>query len=340
MIKAKKLVTGLLLVSLLLASLVGCSPSANTSGDTGSGENKTSDSGSNWPKSAVEIVLPYSPGGEVDLSARIFAKYLTQELGENFVVTNMPGASGSICYDHVANSDPDGHTLTYCHDAKIIGNVAGVVQQSYKDFEIGGMAVQGTTQVWSARADSEYNTVEKIVEKLKQDPGSLSFATILGGFTHLEMLAFQDEAGVELKALDVGASAADHLSALLGGHVDIATNAYTLVKDYVETGELVVLGNVSAERDPFIPDIPTFKEQGVNLEFSRIYPFYFPKGTPKEVIDRFSSAIEKISQDENFIADMEGLFLNVKYYSPEETTAIVAEKYDYINSFDELKPNN
>lgn len=328
MFKAKGLVTSFLLLAIILSALVGCSSDANTSGQGGS-----------YPTSAVEIVIPYGPGGDTDLNARTLAKYLTLELGESFVVTNMSGASGSIAYDHVKNANPDGTTMLFAHNAMLISNVAGVVQSNYTDYEVGGIGVQATTQVWSTLADAEYNTTEKIINKLKAEPGSLTFATLFGNFTHLEFLTFQREAGVELKSLDAGAGAADHLSALLGGHVDIISTPYNVVSDYVETGEVVILGNVSGERDPLIPDVPTFKEQGINLEFSKIYPFFFPKGTSSEIITTFTNALEKISQDEEYIADMNAMYMVTEYYSPEESLDIITNAYEFINTFDEIKPN-
>ena len=328
MLKAKRLIVSFLLLSIILASLAGCSSDTGTSGG-----------GPGYPTSAVEIVIPYGPGGDTDLNARTIAKYLTLEFGESFVVTNMPGASGSIAYDHVKNSNPDGTTVLFAHNAMLISNVAGVVEANYTDFEVGGIGVQATTQVWSTLADAEYNTTEKIIEKSKADPGSLTFATLFGNFTHLEFLTFQREAGIELKSLDSGAGAADHLSALLGGHVDIISTPYNVVSDYVETGEVVILGNVSAERDPLIPDVPTFKEQGVNLEFSKIYPFFFPKDTSEEIVTTFTNALEKITQDEEYISDMNAMYMVTEYYSPEESFEMITDAYEFINTFDEIKPN-
>lgn len=342
--KTRKIIISTIVILFLATTLlIGCTQNSvvpaptNIESPEKASENTVASKDIDWPKSSIQIVIPYNPGGDTDLNARTLAKYLTIKLGKNVTVTNMPGASGSVAYDYVKDSKPDGYTILFAHNAMLISNITGVVQSNYSDYKVGGIGVQSTTQVWVTNAKSEYNTVEKVVQKLKSEPESLTFATLFGNFTHLESLAFERETGVMLKKIDAGAGAADHLAALLGGHVDVISVPYSVVADYVETGEIVVLGNVSAERDPSISEVETFKEQGINLEFSKIYPFFFPKDTPSEIIDIFTSQLENVCNENEYKADMNEMYMVTNYYNPEESTKLLDDVYSFFMTFDEIQ---
>ena len=103
---------------------------------------------SGWPSDTIQIVIPYSPGGDTDLNARTIAKYIGNLLDVNVVVTNMPGASGSIAYDYVFNAKPDGYTVLFAHNAMLITNLTGVTQNKFSDYKVAGIGVEATTQVW------------------------------------------------------------------------------------------------------------------------------------------------------------------------------------------------
>ncbi len=154
----------------------------------------------------------------------------------------------------------------------------------------------------------------------------------------LEVLAIEREAGVQFFKIDAGASSVDHLASLLGGHVDMVSVPYNVAKPYLETGELIVLGNVSAERDPLIPDVPTMKEQGVDLHFSKIYPFFFPKDTPDDIVETFTAALKAVVENPKYVEDLAGMAMWAKYYSPEEAKAALDAVYEFFNTFDEIKP--
>lgn len=289
----------------------------------------------NYPTKPIQVILPYTTGGDTDVAARVIGKYLSNELKKPVVVTNMPGSSGAVAINKVASSDPDGHTVLFHHTAMLIGSMLGLTDKSYNDFTPGGIAMGSLSQVWVVKSSSGFKSIQDVVSKAKAQPESVKFATLFGNFTHLEALAFEKSAGVKLKKVDAGA-ASEHLAALLGGHVDMISIQYNLIADYVEKGDLIPLAVLCAETNPLIPKVKTMKQQGIDMNFEKMYYYMFPKNTPKEVVDVFAAALKKVADNPQYQAEAKKMYMSPLYKSPAETQTILKVTSDYIHTFKDL----
>lgn len=277
-----------------------------------------------YPEKPIQLIVPYGAGGDTDTNARVLSKYLSEELGQAVVVSNVTGASGVVGTQQVLEAAPDGYTVLFNHPTMLMNSLLGLTDISYKDFENAGIACLDDANVFVVNADSPYETLDDIIEDAKNRPGKLRFATSIGSFTHLQILAFQQKTGTEIASADLGDMAA-YVTALLGDQIEIIGCQYGVVKDYIESGKFRCVGVLSEERNPLIPDVPTFKEQGVDLALSKFFFFAFPKGTPENIVNTFSAALEKVCQKEEYMKEANEVLVTPTYMAPEDALAYIEE---------------
>jgi tripartite-type tricarboxylate transporter receptor subunit TctC len=283
-----------------------------------------------YPNKAIQIIVPAGAGGDTDLNCRIMAKYLEKELGQPVVIVNVNGAGGSLGTRKVKDAAPDGYTAVFFHPSMFLNKIMGLVDYSFGDFENAGVAVIDNTNVFVVNATSPYKNLTDLVSAAKAKPGKVKFATETGGFTHLQILAFQKETGTTLNVVDVG-SAAQKTVALLGKQIDVIGISYGIIKDYVTSGRFRVIGVMAEETNPLIPEVKTFKEQGVNIAFPKFFYYLFPKGTPKEVVSKFSAAMEKVSKDSALKAELNKFMVSPVYMNPATAgTYMTAQEATYV----------
>jgi tripartite-type tricarboxylate transporter receptor subunit TctC len=272
-----------------------------------------------YPQKPIQVVVPAGAGGDTDINCRILAKYLEKELGQSVVTVNVGGAGGTLGTRKVKDAAPDGYTALFFHPGMLLNKVLGLADYSFQDFEVAALAVLDETNIFASNAKAPYNNMAELAKILKEKPKSISFATEIGSFTHLHVLAFQEAAGVEMNIVDVGGAAAK-TAALKGGQIDVIGTQYGLVKDYIKNGDFKAIGVLSEKRNPAFPDVPTFKELGYNIAFTKFFFYSFPKGTPKEIIDRFSAAVKKVVENPDYQKEaFNALYVTAAYMGPKET---------------------
>lgn len=247
---------------------------------------------SSWaPSGTVSIVVPANAGGNTDLSARVFAYYAGQLSGGTFIVVNANGASGSVAADQVLSSAADGMTFLYGHALVNVANIAGVTDYNYTAFKLGPTFAKDPAQQLYVNAE-KYADLDAFIEAAKANPGALQAVTEVGAYTYYELLEFEKQAGIDLALVD-GGSNSEKIAGMLGGQYDLMPGAYINCKDYLASGEFNVLGVPSEERFDLIPDIPTFKEQGVDLVYPDCdFSFYFPADTSDDVITWYEELVQ------------------------------------------------
>ena len=286
---------------------------------TGGSEAKTS-----YPDKTVKIILPYAAGGDTDLNARLAAKYLTQELGQTVVVSNMTWASGTVASQYVKDAKPDGYEMMFNHNNVLIHKLLGLADYSYDSFAVAATIVSDNATGLVVPADSKYQTLQDLIDDAKANPGKIIYATQAGAFTTLLGLVLEDKAGIDLNIVDAG-GAAEQITAMLGGQSDVSAFPYGLVKDQVTAGKMRYLCIFAEEDNPLIAGVPTAKEEGIDLALTRKYSFYMPKDTPQEVIDTFSSALKKVSENPQFIEESNAMFATPDYMDQKETEEYLRE---------------
>lgn len=291
-----------------------------------------------YPTKPIQVIVPAGAGGDTDLNSRMIGKYMEKELGQPLAVVNVSGAGGTLGTQKVKDAAPDGYTVLFFHNNVLLNNLLGLANYTFSDFENGGMAILDKSGVWAVSAKSKYKTLKDLIDDAKNNPGKIKYATEYGAFSHLQGLAFQEAAGVELNIVDVGGNAAK-TAALKGDQIDVISTQYGLIKDFVTKGDFRVLGVLSDERNPLMSDVPTFKEQGVNMVFDKCFYYLFPKGTPKEIVDKFTKALEKVLKNEELKKEATKFIVTPSYKSPSDCASYLKNAAEYYGTFkDKIKP--
>jgi putative tricarboxylic transport membrane protein len=310
----------ILIIVLVFSVLIGTGLFANGQTEQGSGG---AASAPEYPTKAIQVVVPAGAGGDTDLNSRILAKYLEKELGESVIIVNTGGAGGTLGSRKVKDSKADGYTVLFYHPSMLLNKLLGLVDYSAEDFANAGLAVLDQTNVFVTSAESPYDNIADVAKILKANPRSLSFATEVGAFTHLQSMAFQEAAGVELNIVDVGGAAAK-TAALKGRQIDIIGTQYGLVKDFIANGDFKALGVLSEKRNESFPDVPTFKEQGFDISFTKFFFYSFPAGTPQYAIDTFTQALKRVVANPEYVAEAKkALLVTPTYMDPAEAMKFI-----------------
>lgn len=342
--KVKFLTTALSCMTAAAIFMSGCgSSSAASSASSGAGSATTSQSSAadqsaktDYPKKNIQLVVPLSAGGDTDLNARLLATYLSKKLGVSVVVLNVAGGSGTIGMDQVKNSNPDGYTVLFYHTEAMIPEIAGMVNDKLADsFKLVGTCLTDNTTILVTYKGAPYQNLSQLKQYAKANPGKVQFGMMTGGYPHLIGLALQQKMGVKLNLVDVGGNS-PKLAAILGKKTDVINIQYSLVKDYLQRGDLVCLGLCSPERNDLLPDVKTTKEEGVDMDFNKFFFCAMPKNTPDDVVNRFSEAMNSVVEDPEFIASAKKSYLNPTYMNPADTVTYANKVYNNLVQYQDL----
>lgn len=278
----------------------------------------------------IEIVVPQKAGEISDLSARILAKYLTEEIGQSVVVTNLPGSGGSTAAHMVDDAEANGDTLLYIEESTLTNALAGTLDMSWRDFELISYFGSSNSFIWATSKDSGITDVESL-KKYYEDNGPIPAGVTVGNPSHFYAVAIEQATGIEFKPIDAG-SGADKLIALLSGQLVSFPSSYAAVADYLKTGEVCTAGCIGPERSPVMPDVPTFNEQGADLGlgFDKFFILGATKGTPSEKIAAIDKAVAAVMSNPDCIAEMEANGYTADYKDAAGAAAYLQEKEAYL----------
>lgn len=326
-----------LTMALAMVLLAGCgnNSSSSSAGTSGSGAgSSTSQSGTleNYPDGPIQIILPAKPGGDVDSSGRLFAKDLEQYIGTTVVPVNVDGGGGNLAMKQIMDAEADGQqVINYFSYANAV--LGGKLEYAWEDIVPVACYAKNDTQILIVSGDAPYDNAQELVEYMKENPNTVSFAVTLGSPSHYHAVAFEQASGTSFKKVDIG-SGSDKIVAMLSGEVDVVSSTVGIAKDYIESGDVKVIGSLSSERSEFAPDIPTLNEQGVDIGdvgFAVYYTVWVKAGTPQEIIDALASSIEQMVNDSTYQEDCENLQFAPLYMGPEEVAEYEQAYYDFLN---------
>jgi len=246
-----------------------------------------------YPSRPIRIVVPYSPGGPVDVTARIFAEPLGRYLRQSIIVDNRAGGNAAIGTEFVARSAPDGYTLLMAAPAHT-SNPSLMKSLSFdtaKDFT-GISCIMDQPLLIAVHSDLEVNTLDELLAKLRANPGKFNYGTSgAGGPQHLMGEMFKTATGTQITHIPYKGAAPASV-ALLAGETQVAFSTPTNILPHIKTGKLKVLAVSNAKRSPFTPDIPTLAELGVTgFNYSSWTGLLAPTATPKDVIQKLYSGV-------------------------------------------------
>jgi len=245
-----------------------------------------------YPDRAIQIVVPYTPGGTVDLLARALGPRLTAAWGQPVVVLNRPGAGGSVGAESVAKSAPDGYTLFISTNSPLTTNLALYPSLGYeplRDFEP-VILVGENSLVLAANPKLSVKTVKDLIALAKSKPGELNAATSGNGSTaHLSLASFNKQAGVSITHVPYRGGVPS-LTAAMSGEVQLVFSDVVPAAPQIQDGRLTALGLTGLRRTRVAPDIPTLHESGLpGFSITAWVGVVAPKGTPNDIVQKLKS---------------------------------------------------
>jgi tripartite-type tricarboxylate transporter receptor subunit TctC len=246
-----------------------------------------------WPSRTVRIVAPFGAGSTPDLVARLIADRLQQKLGQTFVVENKAGAGGIIGTDAVAKADPDGYTIGVSIGGPLAINTLLMSKLPYNPAKEIAPITQLITQpsALAVNASLGVNSVAELIDLLKKNPGKYNFGSIgNGSLSHLAMAAIAQKSGTEIAHIPY-ASSPQAMTAVIRGDVQMACMPAISVKPHAADGKVKMLAVSTAKRSAYLPEVPTLKESGIDVEADAWMGLIAPAGTPAAVIDKINKEV-------------------------------------------------
>jgi tripartite-type tricarboxylate transporter receptor subunit TctC len=251
-----------------------------------------------YPSRPVKIVVPFGAGGPADVYSRVLAQHLSDALKQPFVVENRPGAGSIVGTDAVAKSAPDGYTLLAMSNTHTTNEslAANKPFQLMRDFvPVAGINYSDLVMVVHPSVPAK--DLKEFIAYAKANPGKLNYGSS-GAATpyHMAGELFKAMSGTDLVHVPHKASG-EMRSSVIGGHVQMAFDAITTMASNVRAGQIVALGTTGKQRSAIMPEVPTVDEAGVpGYEATIWLGVMAPTGTPKPILDKLNSEIQKIVQ--------------------------------------------
>jgi len=250
--------------------------------------------GQSFPARPVRLVVGFTPGGGVDINARLLAAMLTEILGQQAIVENKPGAGTNIANEYVAKSAPDGYTLLFNSSAFAI-NLALYQNPPYALRDFAGVSVfSESTNLLVVSASLPARSLQEVVALARAHPGALNYSSAGAGTSqHLAGELFKLRTGTDIVHVPYKGSA-PALTALVAGEVQMSFSNTVAINQHVRSGRLRALAVAGARRTALMPEVPTMKEAGVEgVEVPLWFGMLAPAATPREIVQTLSAAVAK-----------------------------------------------
>ena len=246
-----------------------------------------------WPTKTVKVVVPFGPGSTPDMVARLVADRLQQKLGQSFVIDNKPGASGNLGTDAVAKADPDGATIGVSIGGPLAINTLLFSKLPYDPAKDIAPITQLITQPSTLVINNSLgvNSVAELVALLKREPGKYNFGSIgNGSLSHLAMEAIALRSGTQMVHIPYPGSP-QAMTAVLRGDVQMACLPAIAVTPQLGSGTVKILAVSTARRSALLPDVPTLKEAGIDVEADAWMGLIAPARTPDAIIGKIHDEV-------------------------------------------------
>lgn len=254
-------------------------------------------SAQSWPPKTVRIMVPFGPGSTPDIVARLVADGLSKKHPDSaFVVENKPGASGNLGTDAVAKAAPDGATIGVSIGGPLAINTLLFAKLPYDPQKDIAPVTQLITQPSALAVNPELkvNTVAELIALLKANPGKYNFASIgNGSLSHLAMEALAIKAGVKLVHIPY-ASSPQAMTAIIRGDAQMGCLPAISVTPQAHDGKVKILAVSTAKRSPYLKDVPTLKESGIDVEADAWMGLIAPGGTPPALVEAINKDVVEI----------------------------------------------
>jgi tripartite-type tricarboxylate transporter receptor subunit TctC len=277
-----------------------------------------------YPEKEITIIVPWAAGGGGDITTRAMADLMEKDLGKPVLVVNKLGGGGLVGFKEIASAKPDGYTIGMTSPSQILQKFSA---SSYLDWrELAPVAIQSEDPAaFTVNMDAPWKTVKEALDFAKANPLKMRIANSgPGAIWHVAAALLGSKFGIQFTHVPYSGGSTI-AAALAGGHVEATTATPGEMATLVKGGKLRILAIASEKRNPIFPEVPTFRESGIDFVFGTWRCVVAPKNTPKEIIDRLERSVRKAVHDPKWNDFMMKAAFGQTYHGPEESAAIMAE---------------
>lgn len=303
MFKKRSLYFLLIIVMVFSVFMTACSQEADEPAvDTGDSSDPAPVE-TKYPEKPITVLQGFKAGGGSDALAQITQPYLEKILGQSFVNQYIPGATGAIAWTQLAKqSKNDGYTISITNTPMLMTNYLMNDEIKYNIDEFDPIAnVVTDPGVVVVGKDSKYNTIEEFLADVEANPGQITAGNSgVGGDDFFTTLIVEKETGLEFNMVPFDGDGPSWQAAM-GNKIDASFNNLGITYPQIDAGNLKILAIFAEERDPMVPDAPTFKELGYDVVAGSSRGYSAPKGLPEEVKEKLLKAFEEMGKDPDFL---------------------------------------
>jgi tripartite-type tricarboxylate transporter receptor subunit TctC len=279
----------------------------------------------NFPDKEITMVIPWAAGGGTDLVGRKIASLIEKDLGKPVVVINKPGGGGMIGFQFIAAAKPDGYTIGLTTNSMLLQKYFAPNHLPYQALNIFIM-VNYDPAALTVPATSSFNSPTDFIKAAKEKPGTLRVSDAgPGSIWQVSSMMFEKAAGIKLVHVPYNGGNPAAVAAA-GGHVEATFASPGECSSLIAAGKLKVLATTSDSRLPEFPDVPTFKEKGIDVVSGVWRAFCAPAGTPAPVIERLEAAVKKAMETDEYKAFLKNANLGFRYMGNKDMLTILAEE--------------
>jgi tripartite-type tricarboxylate transporter receptor subunit TctC len=278
-----------------------------------------------WPDKSVRILVPFPPGGGTDIQARLLSVAFQKSTGQNFIIDNRTGASGLIAAQLAVDSTPDGNTILFTSGSISVVATLRAKQMKFNVYNdlVPVSWISSTPLVLVAHPSVPVKSVKELTALAKRAPTSLNVGgNTVGSTAHLSAHMFNQTVGIKSTVVTYrGGGPA--VIALISGELDYAFVTAPSIMPHLRSGRARGLAVTTPKRSPAMPDLPTMNSTYPGFESGNWYAMFYPKGTPKPIVDKLNSEIKKALNTPEVKAFYPREALDAVASSPEELAALL-----------------
>jgi tripartite-type tricarboxylate transporter receptor subunit TctC len=275
----------------------------------------------NYHNRPITVIVAYGPGGGTDLIARLIAPFIEKHLGNNarLVITNRPGAGGGIGFAEIAKATPDGYTIGFVNTPNMLSiPIERPSTFGWQSYDLIGNLIDDPG-AFTVNTSTPITNLKELAAYAKANPGKVTVGTTgVGSDDHLAMLFFERAAGVKMTHVPYKGSG-ETRAGVVSGQIMLGAINVGEALSYIKGGSPIrMIGQMSAKRTVLAPNVPTFAEQGYNIESASLRGMAAPKGLPPEIREKLVTAVAKAASDPEYIKKAGELFAPIRYLAPKE----------------------
>jgi len=268
------------------------------------------------------MIVPFAPGGSADAISRPLADHLGRILKQPIIISNRGGGGGAPGTAYALAAKADGYTILFNLSTISATPEADKLFDKKPQYELKQLApialISSEPLVLVAKTDSPFNSLSDVTRAAKSKPGQITYGSSgVYGPIHLAMEMYTNEADIKLQHVPfTGAGPA--LASLLGGHVDLLILALNTALTHQKSGSIKILASWASQRNRLIPNVPTLKESGLNIEYPNWSGLFVSSNTPDDIILTLRNGVRSLSKNPDYLKSMDALNLSVTYMDAPE----------------------